>query len=463
MSTDIEMRVPAGDVGATVGLGPLSGFTGADQPREDILQRCIRCGLCLPTCPTYVETWNESSSPRGRIHLIASVADGSLPVDEPSFTEQMYQCLDCRACEAVCPSGVEYGQLVETARTQIERAMPRPLWQRTGRAAIFDGIFGSMDRFRFVSSLARLYERSGARRLAQRSGLLRALRLDALEALLPEMSAPFLTPAGQVYPPLPGSTPRGRLALFAGCVMSTVFAATDRATIRVLTRNGYEVVLPGSQQCCGALTIHAGERDRARELAIRNILAFEESGAEFIVVNAAGCGAELKEYGELMADEPAWCERAAAFSAKVRDVTEVLGVLQREGTLDTRFEPLPLRVTYQEPCHLAHAQRISMQPRALLRVIPELELVEMEEASLCCGSAGIYNVTRPEMAGKLGDRKVRNIQATEADAVVTANPGCYLQLRSSLRKAGTELPVVHLVDVLDAAYSGKPLSLTTFS
>lgn len=455
MAVSIETERPAGPAAAEDQRLDVRGFSGTDMPREDIMQRCIRCGLCLPSCPTYLETHLETSSPRGRIHLIQSVATGALDLTSPGFVEQMYQCLDCRACEAVCPSGVEYGQLVETARTQIERARPRPVAQEAARWATFDGMFADMRRFRLASSLLRLYQRSGARFVARFSGLLQRLGLDDMEHMLPDLPAQFVVPAGQIYPPEPGIARQGRVALFAGCVMSTVFADTDRATIRVLNANGYEVVVPPNQGCCGALTVHAGAMDRARELARRNVAAYEDCGADFVVVNAAGCGSELKEYGRLFADDPDWRERGAAFAARVRDITELLGTLHADGRLNTRFQTLPLRVTYQEPCHLAHAQRITRQPRALLAAIPGLELIEMEESSLCCGSAGIYNIIRPEMANRLGDRKVSNAVATGAQVVVTANPGCHLQLRASLRRAGSPLAVLHIVDVLDAAYRGR--------
>ncbi|HEX8997798.1 MAG TPA: (Fe-S)-binding protein [Ktedonobacterales bacterium] len=433
----------------------VSGFSGPDQPRDDILQKCVRCGYCLPTCPTYVETHSEASSPRGRIRMIQAVADGALSVTDPTFVEQMYQCLDCRACEAVCPSGVRYGQLVETARTQIERARPRPAGQQVARAAIFDGLFADQRRFRLAGRALRLYQRSGLRRLARESGALDALGLRETEALMPDLPNQFVKPAGEVYPAQTDVAPHGRVAFFSGCVMSTVFAGTDRATVRVLNANGFEVVAPAAQECCGALTIHAGEMDRARTLARRNIAAFEASGADYIVSNAAGCGSALKEYGELFAEDPAWHERAEAFAGRVRDITELLGEALARGELNTRFEPLPLTVTYQEPCHLAHAQRITTQPRALLAAIPELKLVEMAESSLCCGSAGVYNLIRPQMASALGRRKAKHILATQAQAVVTANPGCALQLRSQLGQAASAMPVLHIVDLLDAAYRGR--------
>lgn len=459
MRTDIEHEVAAPSAPVNSGRAlPVRGFAGPDQPDGDILRRCIRCGLCLPHCPTYLETRRETSSPRGRIHLIEAVAEGRLDIGDPTFVDQMYECLDCRACEDVCPSGVQYGQLVETARTQIERVRARPTWQRAGRGLALQGIFGNARRFRAASGLLRSYQRLGLRRLARASGALRLARMDAAEALLPDFPATFYTPDDEIYPPT-GSQRRGRVALFAGCVMSTVFAATDRATVRVLAANGYEVIAPRAQGCCGALTVHSGEMESARELARRNIAAFEAGGAEYVVVNAAGCGAALKEYGRLLAADPAWAARAAAFAARVRDVTELLGALEAAGELNTAFEPLRLRVTYQEPCHLAHAQRITQQPRRLLRAIPGVELIEMDEPKLCCGSAGIYNLTRPAMASRLGRRKVAHVLETGAQAVVTANPGCHLQLRATLASSGSPMPVLHIVDVLDAAYRGaSPLA-----
>ena len=437
------------------------GFAGPDQPRDDILQRCVRCGLCLPSCPTYVETLAEPSSPRGRIALIAAVAEGRLAPDDAGFADQMYECLDCRACEAICPSGVEYGQLVETGRAQVEqgRTHPRPLWQRALRAAALDGLFADTRRLRAAGRALRFYQRSGLRTLARASGLLERLGLAETERLAPLMPLAFLVPGGQIYPPLAGVPRRERVALFAGCMMSTAAAETDRATIRVLTANGFEVVVPAAQQCCGALTVHAGELERGRALARRNIAAFASSGAELVVANAAGCGASLKEYGRLLDADPRWAEVAQRFSTRVRDVTELLGALQQHGQLNSRLMPVPLRVTYQEPCHLAHAQRITRQPRDLLRAIPGLELVEMEESTLCCGSAGIYNLTRPAMAAALGERKTRAVLATGAQAVITANPGCALQLRASLERATGALDaapsVLHIIDLLDMAYRGR--------
>jgi glycolate oxidase iron-sulfur subunit len=447
-------------------LPVLQGFTEQDRPDSSIIQSCVRCGLCLPHCPTYLETLRETSSPRGRIHLIEAVAEGRLSLTSPGFVRQMYQCLDCRACEAVCPSGVQYGQLVEAARAQIERARPRPLRQRLLRWLVFRHLFASMRLFRAISSALGLYQRLGLQWLARRSGVLRLLKLAEAEALLPAMPERFLCPQNQVMPPAvsPLSTSTdaaSHVALFAGCMMSTAFAETDRATMRVLAAQGCAVHLPAGQGCCGALTVHAGELDQARVLARRTIEAFERwqtsipqphLPVEAIIVNAAGCGATLKEYGHLLRDDPNFAERAVAFSARVKDISEYLGDLAGRGELNTAMRPLNLTVTYQDPCHLAHAQHITQHPRQLLQMIPGVRLVEMREPALCCGSAGIYNLTQPEMSRRLLRRKVEHLLETQAEVVVSANPGCILQLQAGLRVAGSSMRVLHLVDLLDAAY-----------
>ncbi len=428
------------------------GFQEPDKPDAKIVQRCVRCGLCLPHCPTYLETLHETSSPRGRIHLIEAVGRGQLALTDPGFTRQMYQCLDCRACEAVCPSGVEYGKLVEAARDQVERARAGNILRRGLRWLLLTRLFGDMRLFRLCSRLLFLYQRSGLQWLARRLGILRLLRLAEIEQLLPTLPATFLKADNQHYEPVPASvsgvqSPR-QVELFAGCIMSTAFAETGRATLRVLQAHGCSVELPAGQGCCGALTIHAGDLEGARRLARRNIAAFERSGLTFIIVNAAGCGAALKEYAHLLRDDPAFAERAAQFSARVRDVSEFLSEQPAPRTVRT----LPLRVTYQEPCHLVHAQRIGQAPRQLLKRIPGLQLLEMHEASLCCGSAGIYNLTQPAMSRRLRARKIQHTTASGADIVITANPGCQIQLQSGLRQVHSPMRVLHLVDLLDMAY-----------
>jgi glycolate oxidase iron-sulfur subunit len=433
------------------------GFSGRDIPEDGIIQSCVRCGLCLPHCPTYLETFKETSSPRGRIHLMEAVAAGQLGLTDPGFIGQMYQCLDCRACEAVCPSGVQYGKLVEAARTQIERATPGSPAKRGIRWFIFRQLFGNMRMFRRLNYLLSIYQRTGLQWLTHKLGILRILRLYEIESLLPTLPTSFLVPRGQTYAAADANTSQTspvheaeptRVALFGGCIMSTAFADTDRATIRVLMKAGCTVTVPAQQGCCGALTVHAGDMDEARVMAKRNIDAFENSGAEYIIINAAGCGAALKEYAHLLHDDPAYAERADRFSAQVRDISEFLA----QRSLPAPARPLNLKITYQEACHLVHAQRISSAPRALLRAIPGLELREMQEADVCCGSAGIYNVTQPEMSRRLQKRKIEHILATQADVVVTANPGCFMQLASGLKRTGSNMRVMHIVDVLDLAY-----------
>jgi glycolate oxidase iron-sulfur subunit len=438
---------------------PHVGFSGQDVPSEDVFNQCVRCGLCLPTCPTYVETLVETSGPRGRIALIRAVSEGQLDLTSPGFMHQMSECLDCRACEAVCPSGVRYGELLEPARTQIVRATApaRSPGARFGRAVLIGTLFSRLSFMRLAASFVRFYQRSGLQAFARSSGILRLLHLEELEAIAPRMSPHFFVAAGQRFP---AQGARKMTAFFhAGCIMHVAFAEWNEASVRVLARAGVEVVVPQDQGCCGAITIHAGEMDRGRELAKRNIAAFERSGADVYVINAAGCGSALKEYGQLFHGDPAWHERATAFSAKVRDITELLD----ETGIDPNLGPVNAVVTYQDPCHLAHAQRITAPPRRLLAQIPGLEIREMEESSLCCGSAGIYNVTQPEMAGRLGRRKVEHVLDVAPDILATANPGCALQIANGLRASGRKIEVMHVVQLLDRSYANTDRSPSTSS
>ena len=429
-------------------------FYGSDIPNDAVINTCVHCGLCLSACPTYRETGLEQFSPRGRIYLMKAVSDGRIGIDSDVFQEQMSACLNCRACEAVCPSGVQYGQILESARTQIHNAkvdgtLPAYAASTTAiRSVVFGQLFAKMSLFRAFSRLLWLYQKSGLQWLARKSGIVKALGLAEQEGILPPMSDSFMVPRDQVYPAI--GTQKARVALLSGCIMSTAFNHVHTATIRVLQRNGITVVVPRNQGCCGALHAHGGELDSARTLAKQNIEAF---GATYdaVIVNAAGCGSTLKEYGHLLHDDAAWADRAAAFSATVRDISEYVAALD-VNTAD--LKPLPMTVTYQEPCHLAHAQRITAQPRTLLKKIPGLTLIEMAESSLCCGSAGIYNVTQPELAGQLGNRKIANALRTNATVVVTANPGCHMQLAGGLRANGSAMKVLHIVEVLDMSYRG---------
>jgi len=403
-----------------IGRIPVIPFSDKDRPSSEIINTCVHCGLCLSSCPTYRETGLEMASPRGRIYLMKAVDEGRIGLESAVFQEQMGLCLDCRACEAVCPSGVQYGAIVEASRAQIEQARssgkikvaeqaektrtpdpgprtpglpPRPLWQRALRGAVFGGLFNDMRLFRAFSTSMALYQKSGAQQLARRSGALKLLGLAEAETMLPALGDGVTVPMGQIYPPVGGElvSPRYSVALLTGCIMSTAFSQVHAATIRVLQKNGCEVILPPDQGCCGALHNHGGDLDGGRELARRNIEAFEGLGVDAIIVNAAGCGGTLKEYAHMLHADPEWHERAEAFVAKVKDVHEFLGGIELNTADLGRLE---LSVTYQEPCHLAHAQRITAQPRALLNAIPGLELREMPESALCCGSAGVYNLTR---------------------------------------------------------------------
>lgn len=378
----------------------------------------------------------ETSGPRGRISLIKDVAQGLLDLHSDGFVEQMSQCLDCRACEAVCPSGVGYGQLVESARAQIRRA-EAPNDSRARRLTREFLLRTLFERPLLLRTAARLL------RLAQQTGLIRFA--GRLGKLAPAISASFFTANGQRYD-VDGA--KGLAFLHAGCVMGVAFAGVHAATVRMLRRAGLGVVVPSDQGCCGAIAAHAGEPEIARAFAKRNIAAFERSRADVYVVNAAGCGSALKEYGQLLASDPDWAQRAADFSKRVRDVSEVLDAMD----LGTPSNSVDQTATYQEACHLVHAQRIAGAPRRLLARIPGLRLVEMAESALCCGSAGIYNLTQPEMASRLARRKVAAIEATGADVVVTTNPGCATQLTAGLRDAGTKTRVKHLVEMLDEAY-----------
>lgn len=424
--------------------------TGAFAELEyDKLLKCVHCGFCLPTCPTYAENGLEMDSPRGRIYLIKSLADDRIALTD-SVVEHLSLCLDCRACETACPSGVEYGALIEAARAEIERQRPGSPLRRLVRYVAFAKLLPNPALLRLLAATLRTYQRTGLQALVRRSGVLRLLpaTVGASEALLPSLPAPAdRRPLPEVVAARGERT--ARVGFLHGCVQDVVFRAHNLATLRLLAKNGVEVVTPRDQRCCGALHAHAGDPEGARVLARANIVAFEAAGVEAVVVNAAGCGAHMKNYAHLLRDDRAWQARALAFSRTVADVTEVLARRPLAGPLG----PLPMRVTYHDPCHLGHGQRVRSEPRALLRAVPGLELVELQESEMCCGSAGIYNVTEPAMARRLLERKVRHLEATGAEAVVTANPGCILQIGVGLRGRGIPMRVLHIVELLDQAYA----------
>ncbi|MDQ7844761.1 MAG: heterodisulfide reductase-related iron-sulfur binding cluster [Armatimonadota bacterium] len=403
------------------------------------LDQCVHCGLCLPQCPTYRVTALETESPRGRIHLVRAAGEGRI-APGARFAEHIYLCLMCRACETACPSGVKYGRIAEAAR-----AVLGPPGSPLGRATVslvLRQVFPFPRRLRLLARLLRFYQRSGLRALAR----LLPGRLRQAEALLPPIPAEFFTPEAEVLPAL--GPRRARIGLLQGCVMPLLFGAVNAATVRVLRRNGCEVVIPGAQGCCGALNLHNGETVAMKAMARRNIDVFLNARVDAVVVNAAGCGAAMKEYGHLLRDDPAYAEKAAQFSRLVQDASEFLADLGLVGPLG----PVPLTVTYQDPCHLAHGQKVRAQPRRLLTAIPGLRLVEMEASDRCCGSAGIYNVTHAAMSGALLEEKLVSIERTGAEAVVAPNPGCMVQLLSGVRRRGLKMPVYHLLDLLDRAY-----------
>jgi glycolate oxidase iron-sulfur subunit len=415
----------------------------------DKLLACVHCGFCLPTCPTYAETGLETDSPRGRIYLIKALADRRIELAD-SVVSHLGLCLDCRACETACPAGIAYGHLIEAAKAEVERRRPGGALRRLVRRLALGWLLPSPRALRGLATALSVYQRSGLQTLLRGSGALRLLprALAASEALVPP-----LPQAGGRRSPLPETVPargerRGRVGLLAGCVQDVVFREDNQATIRLLARNGYEVVIPRAQRCCGALHAHAGDPEGARELARANIAAFEAAGVDTIVVNAAGCGAHLKHYGELLRHDGAFRARAQQVALRVADITEVLARTPLRGPIG----PLPLKVTYHDPCHLAHGQKVRREPRALLSAVPGLTAVELHESEMCCGSAGLYNLTEPEMARQLLARKMRHLEATGADAVVTANPGCILQIATGVRERGLPLRVLHIVQVLELAY-----------
>ncbi len=433
------------EVASSPGYGP------GEAPTWEFYSRCIHCGLCLNACPTYRELSLEMDSPRGRIYQMIQVDRGRLPIGE-SFVRHMDLCLDCRSCETACPSGVEYGRLIESARGQIQENYRRPWLERALRDVVFRRLLPYRGRLDTVGKLLRFYQRSGLERLGLAALRLFPGKMANVGRLSPRMEKPFFTHRlGTVIPAV--GTRRYRVAFFAGCIANLAFARLNDATVRVLARNGCEIVIPGDQGCCGALHVHAGFRDLARDLAKQNLKAFLTEPFDAIITNAAGCGSVLKEYPLLFEKEDVeFLDRAKAFSARFQDVTEFLASID----LNRDLREIKAHATFQDPCHLGHAQRIRKAPRALIAAIPGLEFVELKEAEICCGSAGIYNVVHNEMAERLLVNKMTRIDETGAEIVLTANPGCLLQLRAGV--AGSSRPerrVMHVIELLDEAYGAR--------
>lgn len=428
---------------------PPSAFDAHHPPSADIIDKCVHCGFCLPVCPTYV-LWNEEmDSPRGRIYLMKIAGEGAATIN-PQWVHHFDTCLGCMACMTACPSGVDYGKLIEATRAQIERHHSRSLGEKFHRRFLF-GVFTRPERLRLLRWPLLAYQKSGLQFLLRNSGVLRLLpgKLRAMESLMPALGSAESIPE---FTAAQGEK-RMRVGLLLGCVQREFFPQVNAATIRVLAAEGCEVAAPKEQSCCGALMIHAGEEEGALALARRTIDVFERANVDAIVTNAAGCGSNVKEYAHLLRDDPDYAGRAEAFAAKCKDITEVLSELPPRAARKT----LRARVAFHDSCHLQHAQAVRTQPRELLARIPGIELMEIPENAICCGSAGIYNLVQPDAANALGDRKARLIVSLHADYVATGNPGCLLQLQSSLARLGCRAPVVHTIQILDASIRGTKL------
>ena len=417
-----------------------------DVPTWELLRTCVHCGLCLNHCPTYKVLGMEMDSPRGRIYQTLQVNDGQMAMGE-AFTTHIDRCLGCLACETACPSGVKYGRIVERARAQIEQNYQRPFLTRLLRSWFYKKIIVNFGWLGFMARLMRFYQRSGLQTLLRKTGLLRLFGVADLDRLSPAIDKEFFfAEIGKVFPAV--GERRGKVAFLAGCINNVAFSHLNRATINALTQNGIEVHIPAAQGCCGALHAHAGFREDARKLARKNIEVFLSGDYDAVVTNAAGCGSHLKEYDDLLEHDPQFAERAKEFRAKAKDVTEYLAGIG----LRPPKKKIAQRVAYQDPCHLANAQRIRTQPRQLLTAIG-CQLVELPHSDQCCGSAGVYNVVQNELSMQILAAKMDDVASVSSDMIATANVGCLIQLRAGIEQRGLKLPVKHVVELLDEAYS----------
>ena len=421
-------------------------------PEQSLIDACVHCGFCLPTCPSYRVIGKENDSPRGRIYLMDAINKGEAPLS-PTAVSHFDSCLGCLACTTACPSGVQYDRLLSDLRPQIRRNHVRPWPEKAFRQLIFS-LFPYPDRIRLLLAPLALYQKLGFSKLLQSSGILKRFspNLAAMETLLPEVTPSCFSSNLPELIPAQGEK-RYRVGAILGCVQRVFFSDVNEATARVLSANGCEVVVPTSQGCCAALPEHQGETDQAQALARQMIDSFEGTDVDFVIINAAGCGHTLKEYGHILADDPAYAEKAKAFAAKVRDVQEFL----QEVGLTAKLHPLqdePLVTVYQDACHLLHGQKISQQPRRLLQQIPGLTLREPLDAALCCGSAGVYNMLQPEVAQELGKMKANSLANTGATLIASANPGCSLQIKQTLENQGKDIMLKHPMQLLDMSIRG---------
>jgi len=416
----------------------------ADAPTQKDLDRCVHCGLCLNACPTYRELGVEMDSPRGRIYQMVQVATGQTPIN-PTYTEHMDLCLGCRACETACPSGVEYGKLIEAARTELNAVRPKSFFRSATEGFVFNHLLSSRWMLSLVGLKLWIYQSTGLQSLVRATGILKLMGLAEIEKLTPTAERPnFFGQIGKVFPA--EGTRKKKVALLAGCMQNVFFAKLNEATVRVLQKNGCEVHIPAEQTCCGALHAHSGFRDQARALAKQNVDALVDGGFDAIISNTGGCGATLKEYHHLLEHDA----RAEKFVSLMRDVNEFLASIE----LNPNMKPINAVVTYQDSCHLAHGQKVTKAPRQLISKIPGITFVEMPNASICCGSAGIYNVVQNELAMEILESKMGNVNVTKADRVISSNPGCMLQLRAGEKLHGQNRPVQHVIELLDEAYRG---------
>ncbi len=424
-------------------------FSATDAPDPELISTCIHCGMCLAECPTYRALRVETDSPRGRIELVRAVHEGRLDLDEPSFAEHIFLCLDCRGCESACPSGVEYGKIIEAARAQATMAGNLPPGLRNANR-LMRLILGRTWLLRLLARGLRISQQFGLDRLVGPLQRLRILppALARAAQSAPRMSPKFCGQADVRVVPARGER-RYRVGLLAGCIMQVAFAEVNRATIAVLTENGCEVVLPPEQGCCGGLSWHSGDRPTARTMARRNVRAFDREDLDAVVINSAGCGSSAKEWQEMLEDDPQLIEAARRVKAKTFDFSEWLAQIGLHGDLG----PVNARVCYQDACHLRHAQKITAQPRQLLAQVPGLELVEPDRGFLCCGNAGIYSMLNPEVSDQVRSEKLDTIEATAPDRLVTTNPGCQMHLAQGLRIRGNGLAVQHLAELLAESYA----------
>jgi glycolate oxidase iron-sulfur subunit len=430
---------------------PCSAFDSHHPPPAKLIDECVHCGFCLPTCPTYSLWGEEMDSPRGRIYLMKMASEGLVQLED-TFVEHFDRCLGCMACMTACPSGVKYDKLFEATRAQIVRNYSPPLSERILRGMILS-LFPNTGRLRVMAKFLWLYQKSGLQTLARALGVSRILpqRLRAMESLLPDRTRPGASARMPSRVAAQGE-PRLRVGLLLGCVQSVFFSDVNAATARVLAAEGCEVIMPPAQGCCGSLMMHSGWEKEGLDRARALIDAFESERVDVIATNAAGCGSNLKNYGYQLRDDPQYAAKAADFAARCKDISEVLATLSPRAVRS----PLPLRVAYHDACHLQHAQGVRSAPREVLRTIPGLEILEVPESAICCGSAGIYNMMEPVPAQELGDRKVHNCLATGAQLIASSNPGCLLQLQAGLARAGQHLPAVHMVELLDASMRHLP-------